>query len=74
MMFREIRARKAKFGFEYGCIRLADVEPLSEFLKSLKSQFEPDKYTAEESGYNEPVLKFYTDHGDVANWIRNYTP
>jgi len=72
MMFRELKSRKAKFGFEYGRIRLADVVPLADFVKALDREFHPDTYIAEESGYNEPILKYYTDDEKVAEWIRSY--
>lgn len=71
-MFRELKARKAKFGFEYGRIRFNDVIPLADFSRSLDSAFGKDVCVFEESGYNEPVLKIYTDNDDVAHWIRNY--
>lgn len=71
-MFRELKARKAKFGFEYGVIRLVDVIPLAKFLEALRSMYPSDSYLMEESGYNEPILKCYTDNDDVADWIRNY--
>ena len=71
-MFRELKARKAKFGFEYGVIRLKDVIPLAKFLEALRSIYPPDSYLIEESGYNEPILKFYTDNDGVADWVRNY--
>ena len=71
-MFRELKSRKAKFGFEYGHIRLNDVIPLGKFLEALQTEFASDRYLAEESGYHEPVLKFYTDDEKVAEWIRNY--
>lgn len=71
-MLRELKARKARYGFEYGIIRLGDVIPLAKFLEALQAAYPPDAYIAEESGYHEPVLKFYTDNDDVADWMRNY--
>lgn len=73
-MFRELKARKAKFGFEYGSIRLADVIPLAGFLTALEKQSTKDQVVMEEAGYNEPSLKIYTDNADAADFIRNYKP
>ena len=73
-MFRELKARKAKFGFEYGRIRFKDVIPLADFSRELDRAFGKDVCIFEESGYNEPILKIYTDIETVADWIRNYTP
>ncbi len=67
---RELKARKAKFGFNYGHIRLNGVVELGKFMESLENTW-PGKYLAEEAGYNQPELKLYTDIEDVANWIRS---
>lgn len=71
-MFRELKARKAKYGFDYGCITIGGVVALAEFIKALNVSFGEDSYVFEESGYNRPSLKLYTDREDVAIWIRNY--
>jgi hypothetical protein len=67
---RELKSRKARFGFEYGCLRISDVIPLAEFLTALYNTHEDDQYILEESGYNQPSVKLYTDSEDVASWIR----
>lgn len=71
-MFRELKSRKAKFGFDGGIIYLTKVIPLGKFLEALESTFSSDQYIAEETGYNRPELKIYTDLPEVADWIRNY--
>lgn len=72
MMFRELKARKAKYGFDYGYITLAGVISLAQFLEEFQSVFSKDQYIMEETGYNRPELKIYTDDNNVAEWIRNY--
>ncbi len=71
MIFRELKARKAKFGFDGGVINLRDVITLGKFLELLEANF-ADLYTAEEAGYNRPEVKIYTDDVAVDDWIRNY--
>lgn len=70
---RELKSRKAKFGFEYGVLKINDVINLADFLKELYNTFADDKYLMEHSGYNTPILKFYTDDEDVAVWIRQHS-
>lgn len=72
MHARELKARKAKFGFDYGHITLAKLIPLGRFMEALQTTFASDQYLAEEAGYNRPELKIYTDHEEVAVWIRAY--
>jgi hypothetical protein len=67
--FRELKARKAKFGFDFGNITLSKVVKLGKFIEALENTW-PDKYLAEEAGYNRPELKIYTDDETVATWIR----
>jgi len=69
---RELKARKAKFGFDAGQIHLGNVIQVGRFVESLQTSFPPEKYLAEEAGYNQPSLKIYTDDEKVAEWIRNY--
>jgi hypothetical protein len=69
---RELKARKAKFGFDLGKIYLRDVIELGRFLEALQTQFANDQYIAEEAGYNQPEVKIYTDLPEVAEWIRAY--
>lgn len=72
IQLRELKARKAKFGFNYGQIRLRDIIELGKFVESLENTWS-GKYLAEEAGYGQPDLKLYTDHEEVANWIRANT-
>jgi hypothetical protein len=71
---RELKSRKAKFGFEYGVLKINDVINLADFLKELYNTFADDKYLVEHQGYNSQAsLKFYTDDEDVAVWIRQHS-
>lgn len=74
LYIRELKARKAKFGFDLGSIGLSNLVPLGKFMASLQTTWPADAYIAEEAGYTRPELKIYTDHTDVADWIRNYNP
>jgi hypothetical protein len=69
---REIKARKAKFGFNYGSLSLYQVRELAEFMNAIEEQFKPDQYDFEEAGgYNgKGDVKVYTDDEEVAKWIR----
>jgi hypothetical protein len=69
---RELKARKAKYGFHYGKIHLKDVIDLGQFLTCLQTNFSDNLYILEEAGYNQPELKIYTDDEEVANWLRQY--
>jgi len=66
---RELKARKAKYGFHYGHINLGGVVQLGKFIEELELNYQ-GRYMAEEAGYNQPELKIYTDEDDVAHWIR----
>jgi hypothetical protein len=68
---RELKARKAKFGFDFHHITLDNVIRLGKFIEALQRTYE-GRYIAEEAGYNRPELKIYTDDDEVAAWIRNY--
>lgn len=70
-MIRELKARKAKFGFDLGQIHLGKIIALARFLEALQEEFTKDKYIAEEVG-NQPELRLYTDDETVAQWIRSY--
>jgi hypothetical protein len=72
MMLRELKARKAKFGFDGGIIHLGNVIEIGEFMKAMQNAWSTDKYIMEEAGYNRPELKIYTDDHEVAEWIRLY--
>ncbi len=72
IQLRELKARKAKFGFNYGVIYLGGVIDLAEFLVALKSTHSADTYMLEETGYNRPEMKIYTDNEEVAAWLRQY--
>lgn len=71
-MLRELKSRKAKFGFDGGYITLGKVIKLGQFMESLQTAWPTDSYVAEEAGYNRPELRIYTDDEEVAKWIRNY--
>lgn len=71
---REIRARKAKFGFDLGGIGLHNVVEMGRFVEAFQSAFDDSRYVMEESGWNpSTVVKIYTEEDDVADFIRNYT-
>ena len=69
--FRELKAKKAKFGFDFGHITLRNLVTLGKFIEALETEW-PNKYLAEEAGYNRPELKIYTDDETVAAWIRSH--
>lgn len=67
---RELKSRKAKFGFDYGSLTLQDVIPLAEFLSKLYNTYADTEYVISAGGYNRPGVKIYTDSESVAIWIR----
>ncbi len=69
IQLRELKARKAKFGFDGGSIGIKNVVEMGKFFETLENTW-PGKYLAEEAGFGQPSLKIYTDDEDVANWIR----
>ena len=70
-MLRELKARKAKFGFAGGTIGLRTVVQVGKFIEALELNHSGN-YIAEEAGYNHPELRIYTDVDTVAQWIRDY--
>jgi len=69
---RELKARKAKFGFDAGGICLTYIIPHARLLEGLRNNWD-GKYIAEATGYgSNPELKIYTDDADVAEWIRHF--
>ena len=71
MSLRELKARKAKYGFDGGIVGLGNVVPLGKFIEALELEHSGN-YIAEEAGYNRPELRIYTDLDSVAQWIRDY--
>jgi len=71
MILRELKARKAKYGFDGGMLGLSNVVPLGKFIEALELEH-PGNYVAEMAGYNQPELRIYTDLDSVAQWIRDY--
>ena len=72
---KELKARKAKFGFDFGGLNLRNVVAMGRFYEALQTEFESDKYLAEMTGFgSNPDVKIYTDHEEVAEWIRKYNP
>jgi len=67
---RELKSRKAKFGFDYGQLSIQDVINLAEFLNLMYTTYTPADYMIEEGGYNRPAVKIYTDNEETAKWIR----
>ena len=61
MKARELKARKAKFGFDAGGIFLTYIIPHARLLEGLEQNW-PAKYTAEATGYgSNPDLKIDTE-------------
>lgn len=71
MIARELKARKAKYGFDAGTIGLGNIIPHSKLLVGLQV-FDKNRYTYEAAGYTPELLKIYTDDDEVAQWIRNF--
>lgn len=71
MILRELKARKAKFGFDGGTLSLGNVIYIGKFMEALELEHSGN-YVAEEAGYNRPELRIYTDLDSVAAWIRSY--
>lgn len=71
-MYKEIKARKAKYGFNFGPITLSKVVKIGKFVEALQYAHQEDTYIAEEVGYHSSDLKIYTDDNSVADWIRGY--
>jgi hypothetical protein len=72
IFLRELKARKAKFGFDFGSLTLGSVVAMGKFVEALRTEYTPDKFLLEEAGYNRPEVKLYTDHEEVAEWVRKY--
>lgn len=74
-MFRELKSRKARFGWDLGALHLGNVVEMGQFVESIQTQFDPIRFNLEEQGWgSSSSIKLYTDHDDVAEWIRSYKP
>lgn len=71
MMIRELRAKKAKYGFDLGYFSLHNVIELGKFFEALGTLFDRSRYDAEETGYGRPEIRVYTNDEEVAAWIRS---
>lgn len=69
---RELKSRKAKFGFDGGHLSIHNVVEIGKFIGELNVKFSSQQYIAEEAGYHNPEVRIYTDESEVAEWIRNY--
>jgi len=72
MYSRELKSRKAKYGWDLGRLSLYVVEELADFKKSLKNNYSTDEYIFEAVGMNGNELRFYTDSDNIATWVRTY--
>lgn len=72
LQLRELRSRKAKFGFDVGTLTLEKVIPLGRLMEDAAREFDSTRYIIQESGYNQPDVKIYTDDPEVAEWFRNF--
>lgn len=68
---RELKAKKAKFGFELLGLGFDNVQDVAEFKKSLEPYV--GRYYVDSAQWgNSTAVKFYTDHADVADHIRTF--
>ncbi len=73
MYTRELKSRKAKFGWDCGSIHLGTLVEFAKFYTAIHARFPETDFSFEESGWNSNgTVKLYTDKEDVAVWIRNY--
>ncbi len=70
LKLRELKARKAKFGFQYDSIQLHDIQFLAEILNALASNPHV-KYEYRSNAGSYPTLNIYTDDELSAEMIRN---
>lgn len=72
MNVREMKAKKAKFGFDAGAICLVNIPKHAKLLEGLQA-FDRTRYNIEEAGWgSNSELKVYTDDEEVARWIRTF--
>jgi hypothetical protein len=71
VQFRELKARKAKFGFDGSSLPMRNGAEFNKFFESLHTLYS-DRFTINLSNYNNPEVRIYTDDTNVAEWIRNY--
>jgi len=72
-VFVEVKARKAKFGFNFGQINMENLLEMADFFRSLKDSVDSKTYIIEKQGYDpHSKIMLYTDNEETASWIRNY--
>ena len=71
---RELKAKKAKFGFALDSIRLEDFIFIGRLLDQLGMMYGKDIWTSELVGMRQQDLRIYTDDEHVAAWLRLACP
>lgn len=71
MHIRELKSRKAKYGWDMGRLTLGIVSELARFKDLLETTW-TDGYIFESVGMHGNELRFYTDSDDIALWMRSY--
>lgn len=69
-IFRELRARKAKYGFACTCYTVQSMRGVSRVLDIIDSRFSANDYSAEITGMRREDFRIYTDLPAVADFIR----
>lgn len=70
-MFREMKAKKAKYGFKEDFFTAESIVPFGVLISALRAEFDTVKFTMNldtNMGRREFIL--YTDHDDVAEFVR----
>jgi hypothetical protein len=71
---RELKAKKAKFGFALDSIGLGDFIFGGRLLDTLEQMYAKDTWAAELVGMHQRDLRIYTDDEHIAAWLRQACP
>lgn len=69
-MLKELKARKAKFGFAVDRVSIKDFLPLGKLMEGLYNSWTEEDYIVEMAGMNRTDFRLYTDNSQLAEWVR----
>lgn len=69
-MLRELKSRKAKFGFAKDYVSVNDFIPLGKLMSGLYNTYTDADYITEMVGLHGNDFRLYTDNWTVAAWVR----
>lgn len=69
-MLRELKAKKAKFGFALDGVGINYFIPLGKMLESLQNTYATTDYMTQMVGMHGNDFRLYTDNAEIAKFIR----